>query len=192
LKRRGARLAALALWAAAGAGCQTGGRISEMVGGGLSLTDAQQVVADMKLGPSDLRIIGGVDHADRTYRVGEPIGLTAQLNKDAHLAVLRVLANGATTLLFPNREHPSAETPANTAIGIGGGAVEKPGVVLFEFVAAKSGDSFLFDKKRAEEGTHADLGATTRALAKDILMSLKPGPGRETAAAHIAVRVEPP
>ena len=156
------------------------------------LTDAQQVVADMKLGPSELRIIGAVDHADRTYRAGETIALTAEVNNNANVAVLRVMPNGATTLLFPNKEHPSAEVPANTSVKIGGGAIDKPGTVLFEFVAAKSGDSFLLDKKRAEAGTHAELGATTRALAKDILMSLKPGPTRDTAGAHIIVRVEAP
>jgi len=146
----------------------------------------------MKLGPSELRIIGAVDHADRTYRVGESIGLTAQVNKEANLAVLRVSPNGATTLLFPNKEHPSAEVPANTAVKLSGGAIDKPGTVLFEFIGAKSGDSFLFDKKRAEEGTHAELGATTRALVKDILMSLKPGAARETAAARLILRIEAP
>jgi len=178
-------LAGLAIWAVAGAGCG-------VVGDSFRLSDAQQVVADMKLGPSELRIIGAVDHADRTYRVGEPIGLSAELNNTANLAVLRVLPNGATTLLFPSNEHPSAEVPANTAVKIGGGAIEKPGTVLFKLIGAKSGDSFLFDKKRAEEGTHAELGETTRALSKEILMSLKPGPARETAAAHIVVRVEAP
>ncbi|HEX6441330.1 MAG TPA: DUF4384 domain-containing protein [Stellaceae bacterium] len=183
MRRQKAALAALILWAAAGMGCG-------VVRDSFELTDAQQVVADMKLGPSELRIIGAVDHADRSYRVGETIALTAEVNNTANVAVLRVMPNGATTLLFPNKEHPSAEVPANTSVKIGGGAVDKPGTVLFEFIAAKSGDSFLFDKKRAEEGTHAELGATTRALAKDIMMSLKPGSARETAAARILVRVE--
>lgn len=185
MNRRTAALAGLALWAAAGAGCG-------VVGDSFALTDAQQVIADMRLGTSELRVIGAVDHADRAYRVGEPIGLNAEVNKDANLAVLRVMQNGATTLLFPNKEHPSAEVPADTAVKIGGGAIDKPGTVLFEFIAAKSGDSFLFDKKRAEEGTHAELGTTTRALAKEVLTSLKPGPSRETAAAWIVVRVEAP
>lgn len=79
---------------------------------------------------------------------------------------------------------------ANTVVRLSGGMAEKPGVVLFEFIAAKSGDSFLFDKKRAEAGNRTELGATTRALAKEILQSLKPGTGRETAAAHVAVKVE--
>ena len=184
MRRREAALAALVLWAASGAGCG-------VVRDSFKLTDAQQVIADMKLGASELRVTGAVDRAERSYRVGEPIALTAEVNNTANVAVLRIMPNGATTLLFPNKEHPSAEVPANTAVKLGG-AIDKPGVVLFAFIAAKSGDSFLFDKKRAEEGTHAELGATTRALAKEILMSLKPGPARETAAANIAVRVEEP
>ena len=182
---RKAALAGLAIWAAAGAGCG-------VVRDSFELTDAQQVIADMKLGPSGLRVMGAVDHADRTYRVGEPIGLTAEVNNAANVAVFRVLPNGATTLLFPNKEHPSAELPSNAAVKVNWGGIDKPGTVLFEFVAAKSGASFLFDKKRAEEGTHAELGTTTRALAKEVLMSLKPGPSRDTAAAHVVVRVEPP
>jgi len=195
LRARSAALVALALWAAVGAGCRYGtggGMIREMMGGDLTLTDAQQVIAEMKLGPSELRVIGGVERGDRTYRVGEPIGLTAQVSKDANLAVLRVLPNGTTTLIFPNKEHASAALSANGVVRVAGGAAEKPGTVLFEFIATKSGDSFLFDKKRAEAGNRAELGATTRALVKEILQSLKPGPGRETAAAHLAVRVEAP
>lgn len=178
--------AALALWAAAGAGCGAIG------GAGFELTDAQQVIADMKLGPSELRVVGGVDRADRTYRVGEPIALTLQVNNPAKAAVLRVLANGTTTQLFPSKEQPAAEVAANAVVRVAGGVLDKPGIVLFEFVAAGAGDSFLFDKKRAEESTHAELGTTTRALAKEIAQSLKPGPGRDTAAAHLAVRVEAP
>ena len=82
MRARSAALVALALWAAVGAGCRYGtggGMIGEMMGGEPTLTDAQQVIADMKLGPSELRVIGGVERGDRTYRVGEPIGLTAQV-----------------------------------------------------------------------------------------------------------------
>jgi hypothetical protein len=195
LRARSAALLTLALWAAAGAGCRygtSGGMIGEMMGGDLTLTDAQQVIADMKLGPSELRVIGGVERSNRTYRVGEPIGLTAQVSKDANVAVLRVLPNGTTTLIFPNKEQAAAQVSANAIVRMSGGAAEKPGIVLFEFIAAKSGDSFLFDKKRAEAGNRAELGATTRALVKEIPQSLKPGPSRETAAAHLAVRVEAP
>ena len=181
---RRASLVALALWAAAGAGCGAAGDDRE-------LTDAQQVIAGMKLGPSELRVLGSVDHADRSYRVGEPIALTLKVNNNAYAAVLRVLPNGTTTLIFPNREHPSAEVAADAGVPVAALA-DSPGTVLFEFIASGLGDSFLFDKKRAEEGTHTALGATTRAIAKEITMSLKPGPGRDTAAAHLAVRVEAP
>jgi Domain of unknown function (DUF4384) len=183
--RSGSALAAAALGVTAAAGCT-------LVGDSLELTDAQQVIADMKLGPSELRVVGGVDHANRAYRVGEPIALTLQVNKDAKAAVLRVLSNGTTTLLFPSKEHPAAEVAANTVVSVPGISADTPGTVLFEFIAAGSGDAFLFDRKRAEEGTHAQLGATTRSLAKDIVMSIKPGPGREAAGAHLAVRVEAP
>src|SRR3954449_10691664 len=104
--------------------------IGEMMGGDLALTDAQQVIAEMKLGPSELRVIGGVERGNRTYRVGEPIGVTAQGSKDAHLAVLRVLPNGTTTLIFPNKEQTSAELSANAVLRLPGGAAEKPGTVL--------------------------------------------------------------
>jgi hypothetical protein len=173
------------LAAAAGAGCNA------ITGGGFELTDAQQVVADMKLGPSDLRIIGGVDRADRRYRVGEPIGVSFTVTQAANVAVLRVLPNGRTTLLFPTKEHPSAEAAANSLVRVPGVTAEEPGVELFEFVAAKSADSFLFDKQRVEAG-RTELGVTTRALAKEIMLSLKPGPGRDTAGAHLAVRIEAP
>lgn len=175
----------LALWAAASACCGA-------VGGDLELTDAQQVIAGMKLGPSDLKALGSVDHADRRYRVGEPIGLTLQVNKNAYAAVLRVLPNGTTTIVFPNKDHPSAEVSANTPIKPSAVTADTPGTVLFEFIVAESGDSFLFDRKRAEAGTHAELGVTTRSIAKTVTMSLKPGAGRDTGAAHLAVRVEPP
>lgn len=112
MRARSAALLTLALWAAVGAGCRYGtggGMIGEMMGGEPMLTDAQQVIADMKLGPSELEVGGALEGGIRTYRVGEPIGLTAQVSKNANLAVLRVLPNGATTLIFPNKEHAAAE-----------------------------------------------------------------------------------
>ncbi len=182
---RRAGLFALALWAAAGAGCGA-------LGDDLELTDAQQVIAGMKLGPSDLKALGSVDRSDRRYRVGEPIALTLQVNKNAYAAVLRVLPNGATTIIFPNKDNPSAEVAANTLVKVAAVPADTPGTALFEFIVSGSGDAFLFDRKRAEAGTHAELGATTRTIAKEITMSLKPGPGRDTAGAHLAVRVEAP
>src|SRR5438132_50052 len=78
-----AAAAALGLWAAAGAGCS--------VLQGDQLTDAQQVIADLKTGSADLKIVGRVEQADRHYRTGEPIALSFEVNKPAYVAVLRVL-----------------------------------------------------------------------------------------------------
>lgn len=170
------------------------------ISGRLPLSDAQQVVADMRLGPAhpaagDLRIVGEVDRADRRYRLGEPIALSVRVNEQAFIAVLRVLPTGATTLIFPNRGRPSARTQADTPLHIvmpgarPGAAGERPGVVLFEFVAARNGGSWLFDRKPAGSADFADLGATTRALAKDIVTSLHGGRGGDAAAVALAVRV---
>jgi hypothetical protein len=184
--------AALVLWAAAGSGC--GVVDSER------LTDAQQVIADMKIGLSDqqgpgLTIIGVADHADRRYHVGEPIALSVQVNRAAYVAVLRVMPSGATTLVFPNRRHASAQLAANSPLYLPEPgapvviAAEGPGVALFEFVAATRGDSWLFNRKPPAAADFAELGTTTRTLAKDILLSLRPGHGADTAASHLALRV---
>jgi uncharacterized protein DUF4384 len=179
--------AVLALWAAAGAACAA-------IGGGEGLTDAQQVITLMPVGPSDLKIIGAVDHADRRYRVGEPIGITIEVNQPASVAVLRVGPNGATTLIFPNRRHPKARLPANAPLRLSEpGAppdtvADAPGVVLFEFVASTRSDSWLFSRKPQGSADFAELGTTTRALAKDILLSLGAGHGA-AAASHLALRV---
>jgi uncharacterized protein DUF4384 len=174
----------------AGCGMRGGAMMSSMMSDELPLADAQQVIADMKLGPSGLRVIGAVDRGNRSYRVGETITLSAQVTKNAHLAVLRVLSNGTTTQLYPNKEHPASEVAANTSFSMPV-TTDKPGMVLFEFVAAAAADSFLFDKERAKAGK-SELGATTRALAKEIVMSLKPGAGREVAGAHVAVKIDAP
>jgi hypothetical protein len=182
--RRPERLA-LVLWAAAGAACGA-------IGATEALTDAQAVIADMKIGPSDqpgagLKIAGAVDDADRRYRVGEPIGLSIEVNQAAYVAVLRVMPNGATTLVFPNRRHASAQLAANSPLHLAETiATEKPGVVLFEFVAATRGDPWLFNRKPQEAADFAELGTTTRALAKDIVLSLR---GVAAAASHLALRV---
>ena len=181
----------LALWAAAGTGCA-------VIGYGERLTDAQQVIADMKIGPADqqptdLRIVGAVDHPDRRYRVGEPIVLSVEVNQAAFVAVLQVMPNGATRLIFPNRRHASARLAANSPLSLpepGDPAViaaEKPGVLVFEFVASSRGDSWLFNRKPQEGAEFAELGTTTRALAKDIVLAL--GAGHGAAAAHLALRV---
>jgi hypothetical protein len=185
------RLLLVALWAVAATACSA-------IGAQETLTDAQQVIADMKIGASepkgaDLGIVGVVDHADR--RVGEPIILSVQVNKAADVAVLRVMPNGETTLIFPNRRQPSARVSAGTPLRIPEpGAplaitADRPGVVLFEFIASMRGDSWLFNRKLQASADFAELGTTTRALAKDIVLSLKVGHGSDTAASHLAIRV---
>lgn len=184
---------ALALSAAAVAGCG-------VVGASDALTDAQEVIADMKIGAASpegasLRITGAVDHADRRYRVGEPIVLSVEVNQPAYVAILRVMPDGATTLIFPNRRHRSAQVPANAPLRLPEPGdpvaitVDKPGLVLFEFIASNQGGSWLFSRKPEAAADFAELGTTTRALAKEILTSLKIGHGADTAAAHLALRV---
>ena len=185
---RRAAVAALILWAALGVGCS--------VLQGDQLTDAQQVIADLKTGPSDLKVVGRVEQADRRYRTGEPIGLSFEVNKPAYVAVLRVLPNGVTTRLFPNKYQSSAQVAANTTVRVpetGGPltiSVGKPGVVLFEFIAAASGESWLFTRRPTGAADFVELGATTRAVAKDIALSLKLGHGGEAATAKLTARIE--
>jgi uncharacterized protein DUF4384 len=189
----GRLVAALALWAGAGAACGVTGDKD-------ALTDAQQVIAAMKIGEADpqgagLKIVGAVDHADRSYRVGEPIILSVQVNRAAYVAVLRVMPNGATTLVFPNRRQPTARVPADSPLRIPEPrdplkiTADKPGVVLLEFVASNRGDSWLFKRRPQEPGGFAELGTTTRALAKDIALSVRAGHGADRAASHLALRV---
>jgi len=186
---RGPARLALAVWAATGAACG-------IIGDKERLSDAQQVIADMKIGFSDqpgagLRVIGAVDHADRRYRVGEPVSLSVEVNRAAYVAVLRVMPNGATTLIFPNRRHGNAQLAASSPLHVAENiAAKKPGVALFEFVASTRGDSWLFNRKPEEPADFAELGTTTHTLAKDIVTSLRVGHGADTAASHLALRVE--
>jgi len=193
------RPALVALALCAMAGCSA-------IGESTALTDAQQVIADMKIGVSspngtdqkgtDLTIIGAVDHADRRYRAGEPVTLSVEVSKAADVAVLRVMPNGATTLIFPNRSQASAAVSANSPLRIPApgasfqiAAADKPGIVLFEFIAASRGDAWLFSRKPEGSADFAELGTTTRALAKDIALSLRGGRGSDTAAVHLTVSV---
>jgi hypothetical protein len=189
---RRAALAGLILWGAAGAGCG--------VLQGDQLTDAQQVIADLKTGASDVKIVGRVEQADRRYRTGEPIALSFEVNRPAYVAVLRVLPNGVTTRLFPNmfpnKFQSSAQIPANATVRVPQTGAPltitagKPGVVLFEFIAAASGESWLFTRKPTGAADFVELGATTRAVAKDLALSLKLGRGAEAATAKLTARIE--
>jgi len=157
------------------------------------LSDAQQAIVAMKIAPSDLKIVADVDRADRRYRVGDKIGLTVQVDRPASVAVLRVLRNGVTTLVFPNKAQPDAKVAANTALRIPEAGVviaaERPGTELFEFIASTGTASWLFTRKPAGDDAFVQLGATTRAVAKDIVGSLKAGPSNQAAAMHLSVRV---
>jgi hypothetical protein len=184
VNRRLVARATLALLASATAGCG-------MVAGD-TLTDAQQVIAAMRLGSSELTVSGTFDRDNRRYLIGEPIAISVEVNKPAYVAILRVLPSGATTLVFPNRRQPNAQLAADTRLVIAdaGGPVDKPGVVLFEFIASDRAGPWLFTRQPAGSADFADLGATTRALAKDIAVPLKVGQGHETAAAHATVRID--
>lgn len=163
---------------------------------GRTLTDAQEVVADTQINHGDMTIVGSVDRADTTYDPGQPVTLSVKTSKAAHVAILRVLANGDTTLLFPNKAHPKSDIAANTALTVPGpddavkiAAPDKPQIVLYEFVASTASDSWLFSRGPDKNSDFADLGATTRAIAKDLVSSLKVGKGPDTVAIYVTVRV---
>jgi hypothetical protein len=183
------------------------------------LTDAQNAIANTKINHGDMTIQGSVDRADTTYAVGQPIVLSVSTSKDAHVAILRVLPNGETTLLFPvktkaeadkadakadkadakkaDKANSKPDIAANqvlTVPGPGDGftvTVDKPGVVLFEFVASTAGDTWLYKRAPDKDSDFADLGVSSRAIAKDIVDSLKVSKGdAETAATYVTVRVK--
>jgi len=211
-------LAALAL-AAAGTGCDFAARTGIIRDDMAVLTDAQKAIANAQINHGDMTIRAAADHADTTYAVGQPIVLSVRTSKDAYVAILRVLPNGETTLLFPAKTKPEADTadtkagkadakkadkaPAKTNIaanqvltfpGPHDGftiSAEKPGLVLFEFVASTSGDSWLFKRGPDKDSVFANLGVTSRAVAKDIIDSLKVGKGNaDTVATYVTVRVK--
>lgn len=201
------RLAAV-LVAGALAGCHVAGNAVSSIGAGITsaservglirkdeLTDAQQVIADTKINAGAMTIKASTDRSDTTYGVGQPIVLSVETSKDAYVAILCVRANGSTTILFPNRKHPGSTVAANTALNVPAGddavsiKVDAPGVVLFEFIASTRKDSWLFSRPPDAGSDFADLGGTTRALAKNITDSLKINRGPETAATYLTVRV---
>lgn len=158
------------------------------------LTDAQQVIADMKINHGDMTIEAAVDRADTTYDPGQPVDVSVKTSKDAYVAILRVLANGDTTIVFPNRGLRKAMVPANTVLTVPapGDAVkiagDKPGIVLFEFIASSSGDAWPFTRAPDNGSDFADLGGSTRNIVKDLIAGLKVG-AHDTAASHLTVRI---
>ncbi|HEV2300061.1 MAG TPA: DUF4384 domain-containing protein [Stellaceae bacterium] len=164
--------------------------------GGLKrLPDAQAVIADMRFPGSPLTIEAAADRPDGAYRAGEKIRLSVRLDKPAYLAVLEVRKSGETRLLFPNKAHPGAFEPANVVVSIPGPRdafvilAPRPGTVLLEVVASTSGASWLFQRTPAGSSTFAELGATTRLLAKEIASALKHNGGAAAAAVvmiHVA------
>ena len=162
----------------------------------LVLTDAQNAIANTKINHGAMTIQAAADRADTTYAVGQPIILSVSTSRDAHVAILRVLANGDTRLLFPDKAHPKADIAANQVLTVPGPsdgitiAADKPGVVLVEFVASTAGDSWLFKRGPDKDSDFADLGVSSHAIAKDIVDSLKVGKSdAETAATYVTVRV---
>ena len=190
------RLAAALALAALAAGCEFAARTGIVRDDMAVLTDAQKVIADTKINHGDMTIHAAVDRADTTYAVGQPIVLSVGTSKDAYVAIFRVMPNGSTTLLFPDKPHPKADIAANNALTIPAPhdgftiAADKPGVVLFEFVASTAGDAWLFKRVPDKDSDFADLGVTSRAIAKNIVDSLKVGKGgADTAATYVTVRV---
>jgi len=189
----GSRCAVALLLVLTAGGCTTVGRTN--VFSRDLLTDAQQVIADTQINHGEMTITASVDRPDKHYDVGQPIALRVTVSDNAYVAILRVLANGDTAIVFPNRAHPKADVAAGTTLSVPGPndavtiAVNKPQLVLFEFIASSVGDSWLFNRKPDDGSDFADLGGTTRALAKDITNALKVGKGPQTVASYIVVRV---
>jgi uncharacterized protein DUF4384 len=157
-------------------------------------TDAQQVVADAKIDHGDMTITGSVDRPDTTYDPGQPITLSVKTSKKAYVTILRVTASGETTIVFPNRGRRNAAVPAKTVLTVPAPddtvkiAADKPGIVLFEFIASDAGDAWPFTRPPDDGSDFADLGGTTRAIVKDLLNGLKVG-AHDTAASHLTVRI---
>lgn len=159
------------------------------------LTDAQQVIADAAINHGEMTIVTAADRRDTTYDPGQPITLSVRISKKAYVAILRVTANGDTTIVFPNRGRRNAAVPANTVLTVPAPddavkiTADKPGVVLFEFVASTTGDAWPFTHPPDDGSDFADLGGSTRNIAKGLVDGLKIGAGRDTAASYLTVRI---
>jgi hypothetical protein len=190
---RGRRLLLVIAVAAAAAGCDVAHKTDLMRKD--TLTDAQQVIADARLNGGDLSIQGSVDRPDTTYDPGQPITLTVKTSKDASVAILRVLPSGDAAIVFPNRAHRDAKVAVNTILTIPAPGEQvkitgdKPGIVLFEFIASTAGTSWLFKRAPDDGSDFADLGTTTRDIAKDLVSTLKVGGAAPTAAMYLTVRI---
>ena len=190
---RGQRFLLVITVAAAAAGCEAAHK-TDLLRKDV-LTDAQQVIADARLSGGDLGIEGTVDRPDTTYDPGQPITLSVKTGKDAYVAILRVLPSGDTTIVFPNRAHRDAKIAANTVLTVPAPgeqvkiAGDKPGIVLFEFIASTAGVSWLFKRAPDDGSDFADLGTTTRDIAKDLVSTLRVGGAAPTAAMHLTVRI---
>lgn len=180
------RLLLAAILAAAGAGCGAVNR-TEMLRQD-ELTDAQNAIAQTKINRGDMTIQASVDHPDRAYDPGQPITLSVETSKNAYVAILRVLPNGGTTIIYPNRAHRDASLAANRVLTTQMPA-DKPGIELFEFIASTEKNAWLFKRDPDNGSDFADLGVSTHNLAKDIVSGLKTGTGHDTAATYVVVRV---
>ena len=159
------------------------------------LTDAQKAVAIAEFNNGDMTIQGAVDRPDTTYDPGQPITLSVTTSKDTFVAILQILPNGDTAIVFPNREQRIAWSTANTPLTIPRAldavtiAADKPGVVLFEFIASTYGQAWLFTRAPDEGADFVDLGVTTREIAKDLTSTLKFGTTHDVAATYLTVRI---
>ena len=159
------------------------------------LTDAQQVIADAKFNHGDMTIEASVDRADTTYNPGQPIVFSVKTSKNAYLAILRVRADGGTTIVFPNRGRRNAAISANSVLTVPapGDAVTivagGPGIELIEFIASASKDAWPFTRAPDNGSDFADLGISTRNIAKDLLGALRAGAPHDIAARYLTIRV---
>ena len=159
------------------------------------LTDAQRAIADAKFNQGDMTIRAAVDHPDTTYDPGQPITLSVTASKDTFVAVLRVLPNGDTAIVFPNRAQRIAWATANTTLTVPRAddavkiTADKPGIVLFEVIASTYGQDWLFTRAPDEGKDFADLGVTSRQIAKDLTGTLKFGTTHDVAATYLTVRI---
>jgi hypothetical protein len=159
------------------------------------LTDAQKAVAIAEFNNGDMTIQGAVDRPDTTYDPGQPITLSVATSKDSFVAILRVLPSGDTAIVFPNRGQRVAWATANRALTIPSAqdavkiAVDKPGIVLFEFIASTNGKAWPFTRAPDNGADFAELGVTTRDIVKDLESALKTGTTHDVAATYLTVRI---